>query len=119
MENKNLAFKIAYTVLLIFIVAFSVMKLIGVIECSWVLILAPVWIPAVFTIIIFVIALSMTLAFEYESRKAHKEYVDREEARVNAMAAEYGLQRRPGENNAELKHRIAVLRQSQRRSRHQ
>lgn len=78
-------------------IAFIVLKLTGVIDWSWLWVLAPAWIPAAIAIAVILVVLVVVLV---EARK-------------------YGLERQQGESDLDLKRRIAFFKQEARRARHE
>lgn len=90
---------------------FITLKLTGFIDWSWVWVLAPLWIPVALVVGIVVITFVALLVEELaDNVKDERRKLDRE-------AAGFGIERRPGESNLDLKRRIAFFKQSERRNR--
>lgn len=98
---------------------FITLKLTGVIGWSWVWVLAPLWIPAALVIAILLIALVVVLVKETTKQVQQKQQAAAHASELDAEAAKYGIQRRAGESNLDLKRRIAFFKQSERRVAHE
>ena len=102
-------------------VVFIGLKLTGVIDWSWWLILLPVILPLSLAFLILVPTVIALLVKYVELKVLHDMNARAREKsnaeNIDALAAEYGLERRPGESNLELKHRIAFIKQQNRRAR--
>lgn len=120
MKNKTIIGGSAFLILLT--IAFTVLKLTGVISWSWWLILLPVILPLSLALLILVPTIIALLVKYVELEAMHeinaKAREKNNEAIIEAMAAEYDLERKPGESNVELKRRIAIEKQKARRARH-
>ena len=117
MNKYNYLIK-AGCVLVLMTMIFAVMKKTGFIEWSWAAVLSPVWAPALLLLVIIVVviinvAIKMTtVQVQHNLNKAARA------SSIDAEAAQYGLHRRQGESNAELKQHIAFMKQAERRARH-
>lgn len=99
-----------------------VLKLTGAVSWSWWLILLPVILPISFVLLIL-IPVTTALVVKYAELKVlhdmnAKAREKSNEAIIDSVAAEYGLEREPGESNVELKKRIAIEKQKARRACH-
>lgn len=100
-------------------VAFIVLKLTGVIDWSWLWVLAPIWIPAGIVLVILLLVLVVVLVKESTKEVQRQQRTAAHAAGIDAEAAKYGIERQPGESNVDLKRRIAFFKQAERRARHQ
>lgn len=98
---------------------FITLKLTGVIGWSWMWVLAPLWIPAAIVIAILLIVLVVILVKESTKQVQQKQQAAARASELDAEAAKYGIQRRPGESDLDLKRRIAFFKQSERRAAHE
>ncbi|MBQ2741954.1 MAG: hypothetical protein IJF32_04050 [Oscillospiraceae bacterium] len=102
--------------------SFVVLKLTGAIAWSWWLILLPVILPLSLALLILIPTIIALLVKYVELEAMHEINAKAREKSntetIDDLAAEYGLERRPGESNLELKHRIAFIKQQNRRARH-
>lgn len=94
-----------------------VLKLTGVIDWSWWWILSPIWIPAAAVLALIVVVIVLALVKTLTAETQRNLNAAARSSSIDAEAARYGLQRRQGESNAELKKRIAFMRQAERRAR--
>lgn len=95
------------------------LRLSDVIRWNWLIVFFPIWFP-VAVVGIFVLSVLYKLAMlevTHQVRRKQNEAASTQQ--LDALALEYGLQRKPGESNAELKSRIAYMKQIQRRERQQ
>lgn len=99
-----------------------VLKLTGAVSWSWWLILLPAILPLSLALLILVPTIIALLIKYVELEVLHdmnaKAREKSNEAIIDSVAAEYGLEREPGESNVELKKRIAIEKQKARRARH-
>lgn len=100
-------------------VAFIVLKLTGVINWSWLWVLAPIWIPAGIVLVILLLVLVIVLVKSTSELVQQNQKAEAHAASIDAEAAKYGIERQPGESNVDLKRRIAFFKQAERRARHQ
>lgn len=102
--------------------SFVVLKLTGAIAWSWWLILLPVILPLSLALLILIPTIIALLVKYVELEAMHnmnaKAREKNNESIIDAVAAEYDLERKPGESNVELKKRIAIEKQKARRARH-
>lgn len=119
-KNKKLIKGGAFLILLT--IAFIALKLTGVISWSWWLVLLPVILPLSLALLILVPTIIALLVKYVELEVMHnmnaKAREKNNESIIDAVAAEYDLERKPGESNVELKKRIAIEKQKARRARH-
>ena len=93
------------------------LRLSNVIRWNWLLVFFPVWFP-VAVVGIFPLSVLYKLAMlEVTHQVRRKQTEAASTQQIDALAQEYGLQRKPGESNTELKSRIAYIKQIQRRER--
>ena len=99
-----------------------VLKLTGAVSWSWWLILLPAILPLSLALLILVPTIIALLIKYVELEVLHDMTANAREksneAIIDSVAAEYGLEREPGESNVELKKRIAIEKQKARRARH-
>ena len=122
---KNKKTNIGWIFLILLTIVFTVLKLTGLVAWSWWWVLAPIWAPVLFgtvfltivliSIVVYAIVKEVTVQIQHDMKA--KARAKSNEAIIDTMAAEYGLEREPGESNVELKKRIAIEKQKARRAR--
>lgn len=96
-------------------IIFIAMKLTGAVEWSWWWVLSPLWIPAGFVAAVLIASLFI-LTVKEVTKSTGLRMAEKERTRtIDAQARVYGLERQPGETNESMKHRIAFMRQQQRK----
>ena len=93
-------------------VAFIVLKLTGVINWSWLWVLAPIWIPTAIVLAVLLVVLIVVLVKEGVKQTEEKQRRQERSLVIDEQARRYGLERQPGETDLELKKRIAFLKQA-------
>lgn len=97
---------------------FAAMNMKGVIEWSWWGVFAPIWFPVALLLAVIVATIFKVLVNMTSVQVQHNLNAAAQASSIDAEAAEYGLKRRRGESNADLKKRIAFIKQEIRRARH-
>jgi|GluameStandDraft_1065615.scaffolds.fasta_scaffold00091_106 membrane protein implicated in regulation of membrane protease activity len=100
-------------------IAFIVLKLTGVIDWSWLWVLAPAWIPAAIAIAVILVVLVVVLV-KATTKEVEKKQRETENSKsIDNEARKYSLERQQGESDLDLKRRIAFFKQEARRARHE
>ena len=120
--NKNKKIIKGGAFLILLTIAFIALKLTGVISWSWWQVLLPIILPLSLALLILVPTIIALLVKYIEIEVMHnmnaKAREKNNESIIDAVAAEYDLERKPGESNVELKKRIAIEKQKARRAHH-
>ena len=97
-------------------IAFIVLKLTGFIDWSWLWVLAPLWIPVAFFLVVLLASLMFVLVKESVRQAERQKRRELHSSGIDEQARHYGLERQPGESDIELKKRIAFFKQAERRA---
>lgn len=93
----------------------ALLKCVGV-RMTWLWVFCPIWIPAALILAIVAIVIISVLVKELTVEVRHTMKARARAASIDAEAALYSLHRQPGENNENLKRRIAYAKQEERRA---
>lgn len=118
MNRKNNTAGIIGMTLAFLTTAFVVLKVNDAVEWSWLWVLSPIWIPAAMVLSVIFIVLVVILVKQTSMYVQHDINAKARAAYYDNMAAEYGLHRHPGESNADLMHRVRIIKQAERRAKH-
>ena len=112
MKKRNNKLTIFYAAMVAVTVILLLLKTKGILDIGYLWVFAPVWIPTALIALVLVAVLIVAVVDIMHGQV----YLRQKEAELKEYATSHGVEYIPGESTCELKQRIAIHKQKQRRA---